>query len=215
VKLLDLFCGAGGAAMGYSRTGFEVVGVDIEPQPNFPFTFHQADALTFPLDGFDAIHASPPCQAHSQATSFHPGARETHADLIAPTRDLLLDAGVPFVIENVPGAPIRKDVLMCGEMFGLRLHRHRYFETEGFFVMQPRHAPHHLRGATTNGRQANGHARLVAGHFADLPGAAQAMGIDWMTRAELAQAIPPSFTEHIGGYLAAEVQRCLGEARTT
>src|SRR5512140_2399640 len=101
--LLDLFCGAGGAAMGYHRAGFDVVGVDIKPQPHYPFEFHQADALTFPLAGFDAIHASPPCQAYSaMRTTWN--ARNDHPDLLPPTRAMLEAANIPWVIENVPGA---------------------------------------------------------------------------------------------------------------
>ena len=113
MRLLDLFCGAGGAAMGYHRAGFEVVGIDIAPQPNYPFEFVQADAMEFPLDGFDAIHASPPCQAYTAlATGKHPR-------LIEPMRERLASSGVPWVIENVVGAPLRQPVLLCGSMFGL------------------------------------------------------------------------------------------------
>jgi hypothetical protein len=148
VRLLDLFCGAGGAGVGYHRAGFEVVGVDIEPQPNFPFEFVQADAMTYPLDGFDAIHASPPCQAYSLASGYQgKGARAKYPELVGPTRDLLVQTGLPWVIENVPNAPIRKDLLLCGEMFGLRLHRHRIFELGGrFAMMQHPHSPHRLKG---------------------------------------------------------------------
>lgn len=205
-RLLDLFCGAGGCSVGYARAGFEVVGVDVEPQPNYPFEFVQTDALEYMANviaygrAFDAIHASPPCQAFSIATLFH-GRDERHVDLVDPVRTRLDATGLPYVIENVPGAPIRKDVLLCGEMFGLGVHRHRYFETHGFFVMQPPHGRHRLKGAPTNSAQPEGYARLVAGHFADLPGAREAMGIDWMGREELAQAIPPAYTEHIGEYL--------------
>jgi DNA (cytosine-5)-methyltransferase 1 len=201
MRIADFFCCAGGAAVGYDRAGFEVVGVDIDPQPNYPFEFHQADAMTFPLEGFDAIHASPPCQAFSLATGYHPAARADHPDLVDPIRQRLLKAGVPFVIENVPGAPLRHDVLLCGEMFGLRVHRHRYFETHGFLVMQPRHAPHQLRGADHNCHIEPGVARIVAGNYANHEDASDAMGIDWMTRRELAESIPPAYTEHIGGWL--------------
>jgi DNA (cytosine-5)-methyltransferase 1 len=134
-RILDLFCGAGGASAGYARAGFDVVGVDLNPQPRYPFEFHQADALTFPLDGFDAIHASPPCQAYSTMRRGLWKDRE-HPDLIAPIRDRLIGADVPYVIENVEGARrlLVNPVLLCGTMFGLgtkegnQLRRHRYFE---------------------------------------------------------------------------------------
>jgi DNA (cytosine-5)-methyltransferase 1 len=204
-RLLDLFCGAGGCSVGYHRAGFDVVGVDVKPQPNYPFEFHEADALTFPLEGFDAIHASPPCPSYSFATHYH-GTQGNHPDLYAPVRALLHDTGLPYVIENVPGSPVRKDLVLCGEMFGLRVHRHRLFETGRFFVMRPPHAPHALKGALHNCHIEAGHARLVAGNYADHEDAADAMGIDWpMSRRELANAIPPAYTEHIGGYLMAEI----------
>jgi DNA (cytosine-5)-methyltransferase 1 len=146
-RLLDLFCGAGGAAVGYHRPGFDVVGVDIKPQSNYPFEFHQADALEFPLEGFNAIHASPPCQGYSQLAAMHPG-RE-YPLLIEPTRELLLSTGLPYVIENVEGAPLPRHpqldgtwgFWLCGSMFGLGvtrgfLRRHRLFETN-FPVVQP------------------------------------------------------------------------------
>ena len=204
-RLLDLFCGAGGAAMGYHRAGFDVVGVDIVPQPNYPFEFHQADALEFPLDGFDAIHASPPCQAYSRATHYH-GTQANHPDLVAPTRTILEISGLPWVIENVERSPLRRDVVLCGEMFGLRVHQHRVFETGCFLVLRPSHVRHRLKGARTNCHVEEGHARLVAGHFSNLADASDAMGIDWMTRAELAQAIPPAMTEYIGHFLLAAVR---------
>lgn len=201
-RLLDLFSCAGGAAMGYHRAGFDVVGVDIEPQPNYPFEHHVADALDFPLDGFDAVHASPTCQTFSIATRYHPGLVADWPDLVTPMRERLYrECRVPFVIENVAGAPIRQDVMLCGEMFGLRLHRHRYFETEGFLVMQPPHTKHRLRGALHNSHVEDGHARQVAGHFADMASASAAMGIGWMSRDELAEAIPPAYTQFIGEQL--------------
>ena len=126
-RLLDLFCGAGGAAMGYHRAGFDVVGVDINPQPHYPFAFHQADALEYPLAGFDAIHASPPCQRFSTMTqrwarsSSRPGPDE-------PTRSRLRESMLPYVIENVAGAPLVGPIRLCGSSFGLPVRRHRLFE---------------------------------------------------------------------------------------
>src|SRR5580658_6025519 len=144
LQLLDLFCCAGGVAVGYSRSGFEVVGVDIEPQPNFPFSFVQADALTLPMEflkSFDAIHASPPCQSYSDLAK-----RNGHADewprLIEPVREMLIETGKPYVIENVDGAPLLNPVVLCGTMFkGLRVLRHRLFEAN-FPILIPPHGRH-------------------------------------------------------------------------
>lgn len=215
-RLLDLFSGAGGCAVGYHRAGFDVVGVDIKPQPNYPYEFRCLDAIemlrcltdegVLPWDPFDAIHASPPCQAYSQATAYH-GTQNNHPDLVEPTRELLDATGLPWVMENVPGSPVAKHVLLCGEMFGLRLHRHRYFETGGgFHCMQPLHQAHHLKGALHNCDVRDGHARLVAGNYADHESASEAMGIDWMTRNELRQAVPPEYTELIGHQLMQHVK---------
>ena len=191
-----------------------MVGVDINPQPNYPFEFHQGYALNTlwdiingrsELGHLDAIHASPPCPAFSRASHYH-GTQGNHPDLVTPTREALGASGLPWVIENVEGAPLRRDVVLCGEMFGLRVHRHRVFETSGLFVMQPRHAPHRLKGAKHNCHIEPGHARLVAGNYANHEDALNAMGVDWpMSRRELANAIPPAYTEYIGGFLVAEV----------
>ncbi len=204
-RLLDLFCGAGGAAMGYHRAGFDVVGVDINPQPHYPFEFHQGDAMTWPLDGFsqlefDAIHASPPCQAYSWSARRWDTPR---ADLVDATRELLQAAGVPWVIENVTGAPLHDPVMLCGRMFGLSLIRHRLFESSVWLWPSPGH-PRHV------GLIGKGEAVTVAGHGGDNikgnGGRKQkqaAMGIDWMTDEELNQAIPPAYTEWIGAQLLA------------
>jgi len=212
-RLLDLFCGAGGAAMGYSRAGFEVVGVDLHPQPRYPFEFHQADAMTFPLDGFDAIHASPPCQAFSVATLFHRGARDTHPNLVPGTRARLRAAGVPYAIENVMGAPLENAIMLCGTMFpmGLKVYRHRLFECNPPVYFPPTsHNPHVYR-PTPVGRAVADHGWMtVAGHFSGAEAAGRAMGIDWMTRAELAQAIPPAYTYFIGKHLMASLPVAAG-----
>jgi DNA (cytosine-5)-methyltransferase 1 len=123
-RIADLFCKAGGAGMGYYRAGFDVVGVDIEPQPRYPFEFVQADALTFDLDGFDAYHASPPCQGFS---AMKRATKVEHADLLTPTRARLLATGRPFVLENVEGAPLHEPWKLCGTQFGLKTRRHRLF----------------------------------------------------------------------------------------
>lgn len=207
-RLLDLFCGAGGAAMGYARAGFHVVGVDVAPQPDYPFEFHQADALTFLAEhgrGFAVRHASPPCQAYSaltRGTQARYGRR--HPDLLPATRAALRGLG-PYVIENVPMAPMRRDLMLCGEMFGLGVLRHRFFELS-WPVAQPPHPAHRGRVA---GRR---HGRTYAGPYAAVYGHGggkgtrtdwgAAMGIDWpMPKRSLAEAIPPAFTRYIGSHL--------------
>jgi DNA (cytosine-5)-methyltransferase 1 len=215
--LLDLYCGAGGAAMGYHRAGFDVVGVDIKPQPRYPFKFVQADALAFPLDGYDAIHASPPCQAFSAAGNIWKGRLpdERHPDLIGATRARLLAAGVPYVIENVPRAPLESPVTICGLALGLNVRRHRDFECS-FPAMVPPCTGHDrdylivFGGGTRQrghqiGRTANDGPILRRGTV-PIAEAKAAMGIDWMNRDELSQAIPPAYTEHIGYYLMAEIK---------
>jgi hypothetical protein len=130
-RLLDAFCGAGGAAMGYHMAGFEVVGVDIKPQKHFPFEFHQGDALEYIRDHgheFDAIHASPPCQHYSMIQRITRN-KDKWPDLVDPVRQLVTASGLPFVIENVEGAPLRIDLMLCGSMFALRMIRHRIFES--------------------------------------------------------------------------------------
>ncbi len=206
IRLLDLFCGAGGAAMGYHRAfeaaglEHEIVGVDNRPQPRYPFEFVLADAMTFPLAGFDAIHASPPCQAFSVATLFHPGRRDQHPDLLTETRERLKAAGVPYAIENVPGAPLVNALMLCGTMFpGLKVYRHRLFECEPPIYFPPSwHNPHMFRPAPVGLKVPEHGWMTVVGHFNGQRAASEAMGIDWMRRDELAQAIPPVYTEYIG-----------------
>jgi hypothetical protein len=201
-RLLDLFCGAGGAGMGYHRAGFVVVGVDIDEQPHYPFEFHQADALEYMRDHgneFDAIHASPPCQRYSECTPIR--SRHKHPDLIGQVRELLLQIGKPYVIENVDGARrlLRSPRMLCGTMFGLPIWRHRWFETGGvsWGPMKCRH---------------NGHPVLVCGSShgrgeAKVPRMIEVMQVPWMkVRKEVRQAIPPAYTEYIGKQLF----RCLG-----
>lgn len=195
MRLLDLFCGAGGAAMGYYRAGFdEIVGVDIKPQPRYPFQFVQADALEYLESfcvGFDAIHASPPCQAFTSARVIH---GRKHPDLLTPTRQALSRIGLPWVIENVPGAPMETHVRLCGSLFGEpRLVRHRQFEFS--------HPPAVLWPSCAHAKE----TISVFGHGGHVYHGVQEwreiMGIDWMTRDELAQAIPPAYTEYIGRQL--------------
>lgn len=215
-RLLDLFCCQGGAAMGYHRAGFEVFGVDINPQPRYPFWFHQGSALDVLLGGvscfargddrkwlhvseFDAIHASPPCQAHTNAQRIQ---GNDHPDLIEPTRDLLLESGKPFVIENVPGAPLLDPVKLCGAMFGLETYRHRLFETS-WELATPAH-PEHSARTTKMGRPPQpGEFMHIVGNFSGVEKGREVMGMPWANRDGLREAIPPAYTEHIGRQLIA------------
>ena len=209
-RLLDLFCGAGGAAMGYHRAGFEVVGVDIEPQPRYPFEFFQDDALGYlealirveVLEGveeFDAIHASPPCQAFSKAQALQ---GNEHPDLITPLRPLLKPTGLPWVIENVPGAPLVDPVVLEGQMFeGLRVHRPRWFEANWPLAVPFLRGPRPASNVKMGRRLMAGEWIQPVGHFSDVPEARRAMGIEWMNRNELSEAIPPAYTELIGHQL--------------
>ena len=193
--LLDLCCKAGGAAMGYVRAGFEVVGVDIAPQPHYPFRFIQADALTFPLSGYDAYHASPPCQRFSRCKAMRRHEQRIYPDLVAPLRQRVLATGKPYVLENVPGAPLRSPLTLCGRMFGLKLLRHRWFESN-VLLLSP-------GGCSHAGLQWRRDFLTVAGHLSGKAEWPAAMGIDWMISAELAQAIPPAYTAYIGCQLLA------------
>lgn len=198
-RLLDLFCGAGGAAMGYHRAGFDVFGVDIRPQPNYPFDFHQADAMRWTLDGFDAIHASPPCQAYSAISPGH-----GYPDLYEAIRARLVATGVPWVIENVIGAPYRSGFVLCGSMFDMRVRRHRNFETS-FAVLAP--ACEHRRQGTPLGVYGDGGPGKSTrpsgggGTKADRRQFGELMGMAWATPKEITQAIPPAYTEWLGRWL--------------
>lgn len=211
-RLLDLFCGAGGAAMGYWRAGFDVVGVDIEHQKNYPFEFHRADALEFPLEGFDAIHASPPCQAFSDLRHMH-NALE-HVDLLTPTRIRLKDYGLPYVIENVEGAPMRDHVTLCASSMRLgladgsaELRRHRHFETSFPVMVMP--CAHGWAGRVIGvyGGHGRDRRRTKSTQNFTVEQRREAMGISWMTGGELSQAIPPAYTEFIGRYLMESLER--------
>jgi DNA (cytosine-5)-methyltransferase 1 len=203
--LVDLFCGAGGASVGYQRAGFRVIGVDNRLQPRYPFEFVQADALewlaTADLSGVAAIHASPPCQDHSPLRSVA-GSHGT-GWLLAATRSALAATGLPWVIENVPGSPMRADIVLCGAMFGLRTYRHRWFElSDPMFPLLIAHPRHRVRTSTKKRRRdwMAGMNISVTGDVGSWVGPS-AMGIDWMTGNELSQAIPPAYAEHVGGLL--------------
>jgi DNA (cytosine-5)-methyltransferase 1 len=208
--MVDLFCKAGGATKGYQRAGFYVIGVDIEPQPNYcGDEFIQADALVCPLDRADAIHASPPCQAYSVAARY---TGKDYPDLLGATRERLDTAGVPWIIENVPGAPMRADYRICGCMVGLpRLRRVRWFETSWqHFEMSPP-CQHTELAVTVCGHGTPSWTRQQQGRNMTVADWRDAMGIDWMNRAELAQAIPPAYTEHIGRQLMAHLTHSRAE----
>ncbi|MFJ4329347.1 MULTISPECIES: DNA methylase [unclassified Streptomyces] len=213
--LLDLFSCAGGAAMGYLRAGFRVHGCDIAHRPNYPFPYHRGDALTYlahlittgEIRRYAFVHASPPCQDKctlTVGTNRSQGWGRAHADLVAPTRALLDDTGLPYVIEQPNGrAEIRKDLTLCGEMFGLGVIRHRNFEAGGWHVPQPAHVPHRgrVRGYR-HGRYYDGPYVAAYGNGGGkptIPELQAAMGITWTdVREELTEAIPPAYSEHIG-----------------
>ncbi len=206
MKLLDLFCGAGGCARGYMDAGFYVVGVDIAPQPRYcGDEFIQADALTFLLDGFDAYHASPPCQHYTQMLNWNGPDRSSYPDLVEVIRARLQATGKPYIIENVPGAPVERMITLCGAMFDLRVYRHRYFESN-ILLFQPHH-PKHLIPAAHSGKVARADQFWCpVGNFGQKDDAQKAMGINWMKTTgsknrEIAQAIPPAYTRWIGEQL--------------
>ena len=208
MKALDLFCGAGGASAGLHRAGFEVVGVDHAPQPSYPYRFIQADALRPPVDlrDFDLIWASPPCQAFTAYKRRHGHVGE-HPDLIEPTRRMLRESGVNYIIENVPGAPLEDPVQLCGSSFGLDVRRHRLFETS-FPVVAPAcdHSWQTPRFPPATNRRNLRRTVEVGVYRIPLETQQRAMGIDWMSRGELSQAIPPAYAEHLARQLFEQVQ---------
>ena len=198
--------------MGYHRAGFDVVGVDLEPQPNYPFEFIKGDAIEMLADRkfmaqFDAAGGSPPCQGYSGMSNCRPGLADEYPQLIDVTRYWLTEWGGPWVIENVDGSglPTQDDMfganglLLCGTMFGRELYRHRLFESN--FPIPAPHHPRHLKPASKAGHWKPGTVISVAGHCSPIELAEKVMDITWMTRDELGESIPPYFTEYIGGHL--------------
>jgi len=221
--LLDLFCCAGGAGRGYADAGFDVVGVDLHPQPRYPFAFIQADCLALDvrfLRIFDAIHASPPCQFVTLLR--HAPRGKDHANLIPPTRALLEASGRPYVIENVePARPHMRDpVMLCGTMFwlgaqGHDLRRHRLFETNwplkapGPCLHDPDRPTIGVYGGHARRRSAKygGRGTRDAWEGGHRQAMSQAMGIDWATCGEMSEAIPPAYTQHVGERLMQHIGR--------
>jgi DNA (cytosine-5)-methyltransferase 1 len=209
--LLDLFCGAGGAAVGYHRAGFDVVGVDIKPQPHYPFDFEQAEVLDFMRDGVAgwyftvaAIHASPPCQAYSTTKTLHTA---KYPALISEVRGLLRATGLPYVIENVVGAPLNNPIRLCGSSFGLGVRRHRLFETNWMVMASPCVHPWQPEPIDVTGTGARRIGNRLDGKGGNsrkprnLDEGRASMGYDWMTRDELSEAIPSAYTKFIGEQL--------------
>ena len=204
MKLLDLYCKAGGASRGYQLAGFEVVGVDIKKQKRYPYEFIQADCLELMKDmdflrSFDVITASPPCQTHSitQHLRNAQGKSTDKIDLIPQTREALVASGKPYVIENVPGSPLINPIRMCGSAFGLKVRRHRLFEsniqlTSSICKHKEQGKPVGIYGSMRDEIPKGGHTAK------SIEQAREAMGIDWMIWGELVEAIPPVYTETIG-----------------
>ncbi|MGW8539057.1 SAM-dependent methyltransferase [Streptomyces albidoflavus] len=200
-RLLDLFCCQGGASMGYRHAGFDVTGVDLTPQPRYPFAFVQGDAIEFVREHgaeFDFIHASPPCQRYSRAQKIQ---HRDHPDLIAPTRTALEATGRPWVIENVEEAApeLRDPVTLCAAAFGMRTYRHRLFETGGGFTLPQPHHPEHLAPLTKMGRpRAQGHFAHYVGNFSGVHDARLDLRVPWMNRDGIRECIPPAYTHWTG-----------------
>jgi DNA (cytosine-5)-methyltransferase 1 len=203
--LLDAFCCQGGASKGYVDAGFRVIGVDIDPQPRYPYEFLQMDALAaLDLLGehVDAVHASPPCQGYSNAQRIM--GRE-HPMLIDAVREKLEVLGKPYVIENVPGAPLKAPIELCGDMFGLRTYRHRLFESNAGLVA-PMHRPHAVRQIKMGRPLRVGDFYQAVGNFSNVPYVRADMGVPWMNRDGIRESIPPAYARYVGAFLLAAIQ---------
>lgn len=206
-RLLDLYCGQGGAAAGYAAAGFEVVGVDLDPQPRYPFTFVRADAVSFARYAwrdFDAIHASPPCQRRTKAQRIQ---GNEHPRLIEPTRDVLRESGLPYVIENVPydgdgedDDPLIDPITLCGQSFGLHTYRHREFETN-FPIRAPGHVAHRRRTVKMGRALRPGDYYHAVGNFSSVAQVRDDMGVPWMSRDGIRECIPPAYGHYVGQWL--------------
>ncbi|MFJ5088734.1 SAM-dependent methyltransferase [Streptomyces sp. NPDC088674] len=205
-RLLDAFCCQGGAAKGYADAGFDVIGIDLTPQPRYPYPFIQGDAVAFIREHghkFDAVHASPPCQLDSACQRIQD---RPHPDLIAPTRAALETTGRPWVLENVGGAlpKLRRPVMLCGPMFGVRTYRHRYFETGGGLTLtQPAHLTHTAPQAKMGRPVPPGWYGQYVGNFSGVALAREVMGVPWMNRDGIRECIPPAYTHWTGTHIHA------------
>lgn len=212
-RLLDLFAGAGGCSVGYARAGFEVVGVDHKPHPDYPFELIVGDAMAVLaersfLDGFEAVHASPPCQAFTAYRRRGGGVGVGYPDLIGPVRDHLAQLGVTYVIENVPGAPLQSPIQLCGSSFGLDVRRHRLFESNAPLMSPPCQHGTQLPRFPSATNRTNLRRTVEVGVWRIPLGVQQrAMGIDWMSLEDLTEAIPPAYTEYIGAQLLEHLAR--------
>lgn len=200
MKALDLFCGAGGASKGLEDSGLfsEIVGVDIKDQPNYPYkiiTDNVFDLCFWDICKYDFIWASPPCQHYTRMLNHGQQNRNKYPDLIQETRSLLERTGKPYVIENVIGAPLIKPIMLCGEMFGLRVTRHRIFESSHDHIKQPKHKKY--KGTHIRKQNDGGYYYRVYGHETGKRNWGKAMGINWMRSCELTQAIPPAYSKYI------------------
>jgi DNA (cytosine-5)-methyltransferase 1 len=203
MQVLDLYCGQGGAAAGYRQAGFDVTGVDLDPQARFPYPFHQADAIAWVRQNLDMIretfsliHASPPCQHYSKAQRIQD---RDHPDLVGPTRDVLDETSLPWVIENVEGSPLLNPIELCGAMFGLRTYRHRLFETGGGFTVAPPAHPRHTAPLRKMGRRPmDGDMIHAVGNFSGVAIVRDDWGVPWMNRNGIRESIPPAYTRYIG-----------------
>lgn len=191
--------------MGIHRAGYDVSGVDVKPQPDYPFKFFLGNALTFDLKGYDFVWASPPCQNSSRMSGCRKGLADKYEQLIPLVRATLKSWGGPYIIENVIGAPLENPVMLCGAMFGLRTYRHRLFESN-MKLITPDH-PSHIIPSSKAGHWKPGTFISVAGHCAPIKMAREAMGIDWMSRENLAEAIPPIFAEYLSKQILQSIVR--------
>ena len=207
-KLLDLFCGGGGASYGYELAGWSVTGVDIVPQPKYRGQFIQADAFDYLRrhhNKYDVIHASPPCQAYSKASMQFRLKGKRYPDFIVLLREYFKQHNIPYVIENVPGSPLINPVILCGTMFGLQTYRHRLFESN-WPIIQPKH-PQHIAPNARMGRKPKSHEFIqYVGHFSGVKIVQDMTGLHWLGQKELAQSIPPQYTKYIGHQLLINLQ---------